>query len=61
KYTYWDDLQAIMVDDMPGRYNYYQSHEVDDRHHESRYLDVEGYEWYRKRYYNQETITPPVF
>ncbi|MBO7325719.1 MAG: leucine-rich repeat protein, partial [Bacteroidales bacterium] len=61
KYTYWDDLQAIMVDDMPGRYDYYQSHEVDDRHHESRYLDVPGYEWYRKRYYNQETITPPVF
>ena len=61
KYTYWDDLHAIMVDDMPGRYNYYQSHEVDDRHHESRYLDVPGYEWYRKRYYDEETITPPIF
>jgi hypothetical protein len=61
KYTYWDDLHAIMVDDMPGRYGYYQSHEVDDRHHESRYLDVPGYEWYRKRYYDEENITPPIF
>ena len=61
KYTYWDDLHAIMVDDMPGRYGYYQSHEVDKRHHESRYLDVPGYEWYRKRYYDEENITPPIF
>ena len=58
--TPWDDLHAIMVDDMPGRNGYAQAHEVDDRHHESRYLDVPGYEWYRQRYYDGVTITLPT-
>jgi hypothetical protein len=49
-----------MVDDMPDRNGYAQAHEVDDRHHESRYLDVSGYEWYRQRYYDGVTITPPT-
>ena len=59
-FTPWDDLHAIMVDDMPDRNGYAQAHEVDDRHHESRYLDVPGYEWYRQRYYDGVTITPPT-
>ena len=53
--TYWDVLHAIMVDDQP-KDDDYQPH----RNTESWYLDVTGYEWYRKRYYNKETITPPT-
>ena len=55
--TYWDVLHGIMVDDQPDIDGYNQPH----KYNESRYLDVEGYEWYRKRYYDRETITPPVF
>jgi hypothetical protein len=60
-YTPWDDLHAIMVDDQPGRNGWYQKHELDDRHHEPRYLDVLGYEWYRARYYDGVKITPPTW
>ena len=57
--TYWSDLHGLMVDDQPKE-SYAQPHQVDKRSHESRYLDVPGYEWYRKRYYDYETITPPT-
>ena len=57
--TYWSDLHGLMVDDQP-KTNYAQPHQVDKRSHESRYLDIPGYEWYRKRYYDYETITPPT-
>ena len=55
KDNYWADLHGIMVDDKP-RDDFYQHH----IYVESWYLDVEGYEWYRKRYYDYITITPPT-
>ena len=58
--TYWDEIHGIMVD-VPGNDQYGSPLNWDGRGYESRYLDVEGYEWYRKRYYNRETITPPAF
>ena len=53
--TYWDVLHGIMVDDRP-RDNYYQPH----RNTESWYLNVAGYDWYKARYYDNITITPPA-
>lgn len=53
--TYWDVLHGIMVDDQP-KDNHYQPH----RNTESWYLNVTGYEWYKKRYYDYITITPPA-
>ena len=53
--TYWDVLHAIMVDDQP-RDDHYQPH----RNTESWYLNVTGYEWYKARYYDYITITPPT-
>lgn len=53
--TYWDVLHAIMVDDQP-KDDYYQPH----RNTESWYLNVTGYDWYKARYYDYETITPPT-
>ena len=53
--TYWDVLHAIMVDDQP-RDDHYQPH----RNTESWYLNVTGYEWYKARYYDYITITPPA-
>ena len=53
--TYWAVLNAIMVDDQP-RDDYYQPH----RNTESWYLNVTGYEWYKARYYDYITITPPT-
>ena len=57
--TYWDALHRIVVDDQPKQ-SYPQAHKVDGRDHEFRYLDVAGYEWYKQRYYNGVTITPPT-
>ena len=54
--TYWDVLHGIMVDDQPDRDGYNQPH----KYNESRYLDVPGYEWYKARYYDYITITPPA-
>ena len=42
--TYWGALHRIVVDDQPKQ----------------SYLDVAGYEWYRERYYDGVTITPPT-
>ena len=54
--TYWDVLHAIMVDDQPTN-DYSQPH----RNTESWYLNVTGYDWYKERYYDYITITPPTF
>ena len=54
--TYWDVLHGIMVDDQPDRDGYYQPH----KYTESRYLNVTGYDWYKARYYDYITITPPA-
>ena len=56
KDTYWDVLHGIMVDDQPDRDGYYQPH----KYNESRYLNVTGYDWYKARYYDYKTITPPA-
>ena len=53
--TYWDVLHSIMVDDQP-KDDHYQPH----RNTESWYLNVTGYEWYKERYYDYITITPPA-
>jgi hypothetical protein len=53
--TYWDVLHAIMVDDQP-KDDHYQPH----RNTESWYLNVTGYDWYKERYYDYITITPPA-
>lgn len=55
--NYWHVLYPRMVDeDVISKIEYrIQPHD------ESLYLDVPGYEWYRKRYKDQEIITPPVF
>ncbi len=55
--TYWHVLYPTMVDEDANNKIEYRT----QPHDESLYLDVPGYEWYRKRYYNQEIITPPVF
>ena len=55
--TYWHVLYPAMVDeDVISKIEYRPQ-----PHDESLYLDVPGYEWYRKRYKDQEIITPPVF
>ena len=53
--TYWDVLHGIMVADRP-KDEYYQPHS----NTESWYLNVEGYDWYKERYYDYITITPPA-
>ena len=55
KDTYWDVLHGIMVDDKP-KDDYYQPHS----NTESWYLNVTGYDWYKERYYDYITITPPA-
>ena len=60
KGNYWAALHRIVVDNQPKQ-SYPQVHQVDGRDHEFRYLDVAGYEWYRERYYNGVTITPPAY
>ena len=55
--TYWHVLYPAMVDEDVISKNEYRP----QPHDESLYLDGPGYEWYRKRYKDQEIITPPVF
>ena len=55
--NYWHALYPRMVDEDANNKIEYRI----QPHDESLYLDVPGYEWYRKRYYDRETITPPVF
>ena len=57
--NYWHVLYPTMVDEDV---NDKIEHRIQP-HNESLYLDVPGYEWYRKRYYSygEEIITPPVF
>ena len=57
--NYWHVLYPTMVDE-DAIANIVDGYRIQP-HDESLYLDKSGYEWYRKRYYNQETITPPVF
>ncbi|MBR0453492.1 MAG: leucine-rich repeat protein [Bacteroidales bacterium] len=55
--NYWHVLYPRMVDEDANNKIEYRI----QPHDESLYLDVPGYEWYRKRYKDQEIITPPVF
>ena len=56
--NYWNDIHGIMIDSEHTEPHNPLS--LDGRTYWTRYFDVEGYEWYKDRYFNDVMITPPT-